>query len=288
LEKEEKMESQLADLNHKTMKNLLIPTKYIFTATLTLLLLTTELSLSQSSSDREWCRMNPWLCNGHLPGFPGSNSPAVLREVIITQQRKDPWWPFGFPATPPPPGWVYISPSSSTNNTKPCAGDPVKNPTLAPSRPGNYKGGTFGYTRISETGDPKFHDGIDITAVPGTDIFSMYDGEITALQNSFAAGDYRKNSYGNYVEIRSTVNGQVVYLKFNHLDETAASLSVGVTISQGNLIGKSGTTGNASRPGIIPHLHIQAKDTNRNKTDPQPLFATKLDPETGKGTNPCN
>ncbi|OOV19828.1 M23 family metallopeptidase [Flavobacterium sp. LM4] len=254
---------------------------YIQNTLLISFLLMVNICLSQNQID-EWCKVNPWLCDtsGALP--------TELKEIIIIPQKQNPWWPFGFPATTAPPaGWVIIiNPQTPAN--KPCAGDPMKNPTLAPSRPGNYKGGTFGFTRITADGEPKFHDGIDITAAPNRDVFPMYDGEITAIQNSFAADEYRKNSYGNYVEIRSTVNGNIIYLKFNHLNQVTSGLSVGSMVSQSKPIGKSGTTGNAASPGVIPHVHIQAKDENRNKIDPEPLLGTKFNKETGEGTSPCN
>ena len=175
-------------------------------------------------------------------------------------------------------------PGNPNNPLAPCPGDALSSYNLAPSSPGNYRGGTYGNTRNAGT---KFHDGIDIAAVPGTPLVAAHEGVITAIRTSFAPGQYSKGSYGNYVEIRSIINGQTVYLKYNHLDDVALGLTVGTNVIQGSNIGTTGTTGNAASRGVIPHLHLQARDANQRRTDPQPHISTQFDPDTGVGQRPC-
>lgn len=178
----------------------------------------------------------------------------------------------------------------------PCPGDILRNPQrLAPSRPGNYNGGTFGNTRTHADGSQQFHDGIDIQAAPGTSFTVAYGGVVTRVERSFSPGEYRERSYGNYVEVRSLVNGQVVIFKYNHMDTVAGGIQPNVTIRAGAPIGTSGNTGNAApnpnapnaRP-IVPHVHIQARDANGNPTNPEPHLSTTFDHTTGQATNrPC-
>jgi murein DD-endopeptidase MepM/ murein hydrolase activator NlpD len=225
---------------------------------------------------------------GPGPGFPGNPNPIALQEVAISSpanQDANSGYPI-FPVVPQnlPEGWSVFLPR--TASTQPCPGDPMKSPAIAPSSPGNVKGGRFGYTR---NGGTKFHDGTDIAAVANTPLYSMYGGTVTGVRTSFQPNEYAIASYGNYIEIESNVNGTIVYLKYNHLNGVGQGITVGTQITQGQLIGITGTTGNAADPGVVnKHLHIQAKDENGNKEDPETFIGTKFDKTTGKVTSsPC-
>jgi hypothetical protein len=167
-------------------------------------------------------------------------------------------------------------------NLIPCPGDPIKNPTIAPTAKGKT-GGRYGYTRFGGT---KFHDGLDIQAALGSKIYAPFDGIVIDTRSSFAPNEYRKDSYGNYVSIKFTLqNGQIIILKYNHLN------SVNVTngsITTGSLIGTSGITGNAK--DVIPHVHIQARNIINNKevwTNPEQYLATKFDSQGNPINQPC-
>jgi len=83
---------------------------------------------------------------------------------------------------------------------------------------------------------------------------------------------YKFGSYGNYVIIESTnlkkpistINGSQtdkVYILYGHLNDI--SISIGQKINKGDIIGKSGCSGNAAR--IEPyryHIHIEASSDN--------------------------
>ena len=230
---------------------------------------------------------------GPGPGFPGGPGPLVLPPVTVTSPPyyvPPPGWGGNYT---PYPGWnqpwVGYNPGNAPQpRTTPCPGDILINPQrIAPSRPGNYNGGTFGYTRMNPDGSLKFHDGLDLQATPGTPFPVAYGGVVTRVERSFSPGEYRERSYGNYVEVRSVINGQVVILKYNHMDTVNPEIQPNVTIRAGVSIGQSGTTGNAAR-AAVPHIHIQARDANGNSTNPEQHLSTKFDHTTGQPTNrPC-
>ncbi|MDX3916319.1 MAG: M23 family metallopeptidase [Pseudosphingobacterium sp.] len=228
-----------------------------------------------------------WICdpttNGYKPsaGFPGNPNKIKLQEVNVFAAGNPLLYPYT--ARPAYPVIFVVQPSPS--RPKPSPGDPLVNPQIAPSnRSGtNYRGGMYGLTRTRPDGTKKFHDGMDILATPGTDIFAMHDGKIVDINKSFNPGEYRRNSYGNYITVRSVINGVTVYLKYNHLDAISSTATVGSDVTAGTVIGKAGTTGNAASPDVrYKHLHLQGKDANMKSIDPAPYFFTKFDPSTGR------
>jgi len=172
---------------------------------------------------------------------------------------------------------------------KPCEGNPVKNPRIAPSGGWNEKGGQYGWTRSS--GD-QFHDGIDIKSDLNSDLFAMHGGEVVDIRKSFDAGEYKKRSYGNYVRIKSTINGETVFLRYNHLN--SVGVKIGDQISAGDIIGKSGNTGNAQEKNGIPvepHVHIRARkivNGKEQKVDPENYMATKFNNDGSISESNCN
>lgn len=237
---------------------------------------------SYAQSNCNW-PLFPWLCANASAGFPGSNTSIMLPSVAISGSTNSFPYPY-FPATAAPV--VILAPVGPwpTSPSTPCPGDPIRNSSLAPSSPGNYRGGSFGFTRNSGL---KFHDGIDIKASQGSPVFAAHAGTVTAIRSSFAPGKYARNSYGNFVIIRSVVGGQTVYLKYNHLDAVSSTVGLNQPISQGASLGTLGTTGNAAAAGVVPHVHVQARDANQQKMDPENYLGTKYNKTTGAGTPPC-
>ena len=60
-----------------------------------------------------------------------------------------------------------------------------------------------------------------------------------------------KGAYGNYIIIEHTIDGKIYYTLYDHLSQR--NVSNGDEVSQGQLIGLSGNTGNSSGP----HLHAE-------------------------------
>lgn len=175
---------------------------------------------------------------------------------------------------------------------KPCDGDPVPSPQIVSSGSSGRKGGTFGCTRsnINKTcggvRGKKNHDGIDIKAEVDTPTFSMYQGKVHSIRNTFSAGKYKKNSYGNYIIIKSTVDSKTVYIRYNHLNKV--SVEKDDEIYLGQIIGLNGNTGNAAARGVTSHIHIQILDSNWKSINPADYLKTKFDSEYKPISNNCN
>jgi len=107
------------------------------------------------------------------------------------------------------------------------------------------KGGLFGWVRNAGT---KIHSGIDIQASQGSPVLAAEEGVVTF------AGELR--GYGNVIYINHPGGYQTRYA---HLQENSLRVKVGQPVLRGQKIGASGKTGNANRPGIIPHLHFEIR-----------------------------
>lgn len=139
----------------------------------------------------------------------------------------------------------------------------------------NFRGARFGYTRVDENGDKKFHSGIDLVAGLNTPVYAMFNGVIVGpyvVEQPNKIGDdypvgYKgdTNAAGNRFGVRSVVNGRVIIVYFWHLsaDQPVAyrngkPLQIGDSVYAGEIIGYTGHTGNAS-PNR-PHLHLGIKN----------------------------
>jgi murein DD-endopeptidase MepM/ murein hydrolase activator NlpD len=111
------------------------------------------------------------------------------------------------------------------------------------------------------------HHAIDILAPRGTPVVAAVDGRIAKLFTSASGG------LTIYQFDRA---GELVYY-YAHLDSYAASLTEGMEIRQGALLGYVGTTGNA--PPGTPHLHFAIERLGPEKLwwrtepiDPYPIL----------------
>lgn len=115
-----------------------------------------------------------------------------------------------------------------------------------------------GYPNYS---DGSYHGGIDFPVSIGTNVGASADGVVvisTALRNS--DGSYR--SYGEYITID---HGNGVRTYYCHL--SSRNVNVGDTVKQGQIIGKSGSTGNSTGP----HLHFEVR-VNNTRVNPIPYL----------------
>ena len=118
-----------------------------------------------------------------------------------------------------------------------------------------------------------FHSGIDIACPDGTPVWAARGGTVTQVYND-------PGGYGNVVYIGHrkpgadkvvgpVAPGNGVETRYGHL--SSFSCRRGQVVSQGDVIGFSGHTGDATGP----HLHFEIR-VNGKATDPQPLLsATK-------------
>ncbi len=102
---------------------------------------------------------------------------------------------------------------------------------------------------------PHFHTGIDLVDTFGSPIYAADDG-IVALVGSSSSG------YGNYVVIAHSGGLATLY---GHL--STALVKVGQSVTQGQVVGLEGSTGNTTGP----HLHFELR-INQKPVDPKPYL----------------
>jgi murein DD-endopeptidase MepM/ murein hydrolase activator NlpD len=115
----------------------------------------------------------------------------------------------------------------------------------------------------------RVHRAIDILAPRGTPVRAVVDGTIRKLFTSRAGG----------ITIYEFDRDEQKVYYYAHLDRYANTLHEGMTVSQGDVIGYVGTTGNA--PANTPHLHFAISILPPTKEwwkgdpiDPYPLLTT--------------
>ena len=112
----------------------------------------------------------------------------------------------------------------------------------------------FGERTSPIDGNKEEHYGIDITADIGTPIIAVFDGTVNLIKSGCTSGDYECNDgYGNYI-IVSHSNGD--YTLYGHLSEISEQISEGRTVFKGQVIGKSGDTGETKKPNFYYELRM--------------------------------
>lgn len=125
----------------------------------------------------------------------------------------------------------------------------------------------FGYRVHPVTGERKLHAGVDFSASDNTEILSVSDGKVTAVESHPTAG--------NYVNVKGTDGWTYRYL---HL--TSSKVKKGDKVTAGDVIALSGHTGGVTGP----HLHFETLDKNDKAIDPaKRLKEMGFDYKTGKG-----
>jgi len=159
---------------------------------------------------------------------------------------------------------------------KPCLGDLIKDPTIAPQKNSGIQGGMYGWTR---SGGKKFHGGLDIKNLFGEPIFAMYDGIATVRTQTDKKG--KVIGAGYYVNVATKINNKAVIISYFHLqNENRASGN----IKAGDIIGYQGDSGNL-KPAIeqglsVSHVHIQVKVDGINVA-PYDFINTKFNTNDG-------
>ena len=158
------------------------------------------------------------------------------------------------------------------------SGDPVREPDIRRNRASNLMGeGVRNYN-----GKYTNHQGFDYYAAQGTDVLSFLDGVVVATVLD------EEGDYGRTLTIEHTDSqNNTVYSFYAHLDKV--NVNVGESVTEGQVVAKSGITGNASNlKGQDQHLHFELRSRPENikglssKLDPNIVVDTKFisqDPE---------
>jgi murein DD-endopeptidase MepM/ murein hydrolase activator NlpD len=98
------------------------------------------------------------------------------------------------------------------------------------------------------------HDGVDLTAKIGTPVLAPFAGTIVNPAAIWKPWDPER--YGNVVVVRSSeATSKGYFAILVHLSTKA--VKVGDRVTRGQIVGKSGLTGNAA--GTVPHLHVELR-----------------------------
>jgi murein DD-endopeptidase MepM/ murein hydrolase activator NlpD len=113
----------------------------------------------------------------------------------------------------------------------------------------------FGMRKNPVTGNMRQHQGVDLAAPPGTEVYAAGDGVVAEIGADAI--------YGNYIIIRH--GGSWVSL-YGHLQKIGTSLNAAV--KSGTLIGWVGSTGQSTGP----HLHFELQQNGKARDPDKYLF----------------
>ncbi len=98
------------------------------------------------------------------------------------------------------------------------------------------------------------HDGVDLEVAIGTPVMAPFGGVIVNPAALWKPWDPER--YGNVVIVRSSEpTSRGYYAILVHL--SSKSVKVGAKVARGQVVGRTGITGNAA--GTIPHLHFELR-----------------------------
>ncbi len=128
--------------------------------------------------------------------------------------------------------------------------------------------GNTGFTSLGYS----FHNGIDIAAPAGKQIYAAADGTVVATGKG-------EGAYGNWVAIKHTTGkftGRAIVTLYAHM--SSFLMKTGQTVEQGDLVGFEGNTGNTTRLLYGPHrgfhIHFTVFDANGFGVAPGTLTKT--------------
>lgn len=169
----------------------------------------------------------------------------------------------------PTPGSDCVPEESNpeVNETRLCRSDPLKDMDIRPTCSG-VEGGRFGENARGQ-GNP--HYGIDLLADIGTEVHSMREGIVWARNES--------EDFGKYIIIQTDGGNLIIYA---HLSKR--TVEGGESLSTGELIGKTGVSGNACETDCScgpAHLHLGVKEGNSwaggTPKDPENYIGAEFD-----------
>ena len=137
-----------------------------------------------------------------------------------------------------------VAGSGSTSNVTPSTSGFV-----SPLPGGAYVTCAYGWRIHPIWGDRRFHSGVDLAASQGTPIYAIAAGTVTTAAYGDANGYYVSISHGNGY-------GSVYCHMTNYI------VSVGDSVSQGQVIGYVGSTGRSTGPHLHFEIHVNGSAVN--------------------------
>ncbi|GAA2121880.1 M23 family metallopeptidase [Kocuria atrinae] len=133
------------------------------------------------------------------------------------------------------------------------------------------------------TGEDSFHTGTDFAAPDGTPLLAAADGTVTGAE--FSGG------YGGLIVIEHQIGGATVATAYAHMWEHGIHVQAGDTVTAGQHIGDTGSSGNSTGPHL--HFEVRLGGTNGEHTDPAAWLNTHNaadlpEPETGAPSGDCD
>jgi len=154
-------------------------------------------------------------------------------------------------------------------------GDPLKTMQIRDNKASNLMGKVrtaYNKTTKSYEINSKNHQGFDLEAEPGTNIKAVSGGRISRV-----TGD--EGDYGRVIDLTYTnEDGDTRVAQYAHLGST--EVNEGDDVTEGQVLGITGTSGNASESS--PHLHFELRDTETpgsglsNRVNPNEVLDTKF------------
>ena len=155
-------------------------------------------------------------------------------------------------------------------------GDPIANPKIRCDKASNL----YGPVRHNSDGSVRWHRGFDYSAPRGTAVFSVGAGVVSSVENL--------PDYGLCVLVTHKRRNKTYYSFYAHLSST--SVKYGDPVQKGTVLGKSGTSGNASNlTGEDEHLHFEYRTIPEHgaghQADPNSIVRTKFYSADPKNSN---
>ena len=113
----------------------------------------------------------------------------------------------------------------------------------------------YGIRKNPITGNTRLHEGLDLAAPEGTEVYAAGNGIVTEIGSDPV--------YGNFIVIKHEGSWASLY---GHLQRTAATLRS--SVKSGSLIGWVGSTGQSTGP----HLHFELRQNGKARDPDKYLF----------------
>lgn len=137
-------------------------------------------------------------------------------------------------------------------------------PTISPIKTKDFihLSSPYGWREHPTKKQTIFHEGVDISAHPGTEVYSTAQGRVVKIM-------YSKYGYGNRIVIKHAYGFETLYAHLGIID-----VKKGQWVNKNQKIGTVGNTGLSTGP----HLHYEIKKYNEPR-DPLGYFYTHLTEE---------